>query len=208
MTSTALQDLPATRARRADAERNRAAILEASTAIIVEQGNLPDVREVARRSGVGMGTLYRHFSTKEELLNATLERLFTSWVTLAREAANAIADPMAAMEDFFEQTLVCRHRGGALNTAYCNSAQAPVAGCGHLLDPVIDELRTRAQDAHVLRPDVTVEDLRLLLTSLSHLAQTNGDTHSETWRRLLRISLDGLSSEHTEALPLRSSNGH
>jgi AcrR family transcriptional regulator len=207
MTPVVQQGLPAVRARRADAERNRAAILEASTAIIVEQGSLLDVRQVARRSGVGMGTLYRHFSTKEELLNAALERLFISWVTLAREAAKAIDDPMAALEDFFEQTLVCRDRSRALNTAYRNSAQAPIAECGHLLDSVIDELRTRAQAAHVLRPDVTVEDLALLLTSLSQLAQTTGNTHPETWRRLLRISLDGLSSEHTEALPLCRSNG-
>jgi len=208
MTSTAEQALlPATRVRRADAERNRAAILDASTAIIVEQGSLLDVREVARRSGVGMGTLYRHFPTKDELRNASLDRLFRAWVTRARADASAIADPMAALENFFERTLECRDRSRALNTAYGARTHAPAAKCELLLDPVIDELRTRAQDAHLVRPDVTVEDLKLLLTALSQLAQTIGDTHPDAWRRVLRISLDGLSSEHTGALPARPSNG-
>ena len=92
--------------RRADAERNRAAIIEAAGEVFAGCGGGVDVREIARRSGVGMGTLYRHFSTKDELLATVLEQQFNAWgLTDAHQQAVANQDPWQALVGFFEQLL-------------------------------------------------------------------------------------------------------
>ncbi|MET9555417.1 helix-turn-helix domain-containing protein [Streptomyces sp. NPDC006645] len=189
---------PPRRARRADSERNRAAITDAATAVLAEQGITADVREIARRSGVGMGTLYRHFPTKDDLLSTVLKQMFTSWLTAAHRTAAATEDPWQALTGFFEQTLTNQSHNRALVESY-----AATVDCAQQRDTVIDDLRTRCLDAGLLRADVTTADLVLLLTSLSQAVQLTGDTHPGQWHRLLRISLDGLSSRNPEPLPAR-----
>ena len=70
-----------------DAIRNREAIIEAASEALAAQGTTVDVREIARRSGVGMGTLYRHFPKKEDLIQTVLRRDFSRWADSARQAA-------------------------------------------------------------------------------------------------------------------------
>ncbi len=191
---------PARRARRADAERNRAAIIEAAGVVFAEQGCAVDVREIARRSGVGMGTLYRHFPTKDDLLATVMEREFTSWLTAAHEAAAATEDPWEALTGFFEQALANQAHNRALVETY-TATGAPARECARHRDAFIDELRIRCVDAGLLRDGVTTADLVLLSTSLSQAVQAADDSRPGQWRRLLRISLDGLSSRNTEPLP-------
>ncbi|GAB3126371.1 hypothetical protein GCM10027160_49930 [Streptomyces calidiresistens] len=195
---------PAGRARRADAERNRRAIIEAANAVLAEQGSAVDVREIARRSGVGMGTLYRHFPTKDDLLRTVLEGEFTTWAGAAHRAADETDDPRRALREFFENALEywARHRAVVEHCGSAWTAPAPPEpACTHLLTPVIDELRTRALEAGALRPDVTTEDLSLLLAALGQVVQMTAATCPGMWRRQLRICLDGLDPAHTEPLP-------
>jgi AcrR family transcriptional regulator len=174
---------PARRARRADAERNRHAIIEAASAVFAEQGATVDVREIARRSSVGMGTLYRHFPTKDDLLVTVLEQEFTSWLTNALQTAAATEDPWQALTESYA------------------TQDGPSPECAQLRESVLGELLDRCLDAGLLRSDVTTADLALLIMSLSHVVQATGESHPAQWRRLLRISLDGLSSRNTDALP-------
>jgi AcrR family transcriptional regulator len=192
---------PAPRAgRRADAERNRAAIIEAAGAVFAEGGGGVDVREIARRSGVGMGTLYRHFPTKDELLVTVLEQQFNAWLTDAYEQAVSIADPWQALAGFFERTLSNQARNRALVESYTTTG-GPSSACIERCYSLIDQLRTRCVEAGVLRPGVTTDDLFLLSGSLSQSVLTTADTRPGQWRRLLRISLDGLRSRNPEPLP-------
>ncbi|GHE41709.1 TetR/AcrR family transcriptional regulator [Streptomyces capitiformicae] len=191
---------PARRARRADAERNRHAIIEAASAVFAEQGATVDVREIARRSSVGMGTLYRHFPTKDDLLVTVLEQEFTSWLTNALQTAAATEDPWQALTGFFEETLTHQACNRALVESYATQ-DGPSPECAQLRESVLGELLDRCLDAGLLRSDVTTADLALLIMSLSHVVQATGESHPAQWRRLLRISLDGLSSRNTEALP-------
>ena len=186
--------------RRADAERNRAAIIQAAGEVFAECGGGVDVREIARRSGVGMGTLYRHFPTKEELLVTVLEQQFNAWLTDAHQQAVATEDSWQALAGFFEQVLSSQAGNRAVVESYATTG-GPSASCVQRCYSVIDELRTRCADAGVLRPGVTTEDLFLLSGSLSQAVLTTADSHPGQWRRLLHISLDGLSSRHTEPLP-------
>ena len=186
--------------RRADAERNRAAILEAAGAVLAECGGGVDVREIARRSGVGMGTLYRHFPTKDELLATVLEQQFNAWLTDAHQQALAIEDPWRALAGFFEQLFDTQAGNRAVVESYAATG-GPSSACIQRCHSLIDQLRTRCADAGVLRPGVTTDDLFQLSGSLSQAVLTTADSHPGQWRRLLRISLDGLSSRHTDPLP-------
>lgn len=186
--------------RRADAERNRAAIIEAAGGVFAECGGGVDVREIARRSGVGMGTLYRHFPTKDELLATVVEQQLDAWLTDAHQQALATEDPWQALADFFEQWLNTQAGNRAVVESYTTTG-GPSSSCVQRCYSVIDQLRTRCVDAGVLRPGVTTDDLFLLSGSLSQAVLTTAESHPGQWRRLLRISLDGLSSRNTEPLP-------
>ncbi|NUT48171.1 MAG: TetR/AcrR family transcriptional regulator [Saccharothrix sp.] len=198
MTLAGTPGQPAKRSRRADAERNRAAIMEAAAAVFAELGATVDVREIARRSGVGMGTLYRHFPTKDDLLATVLEQQFTAWLTDAHQQATSTADPWQALTGFFEQLLTTQAGNRALVESYAATG-GPTNSCVLRCHSFIDDLRIRCQNAGLLRPGVTTDDLVLLSSSLSQTVQLTGDT--DQWRRLLRISLDGLRSRNTEPLP-------
>ncbi|RRR85241.1 TetR/AcrR family transcriptional regulator [Streptomyces sp. RP5T] len=191
---------PAQRGRRADAERNRAAIIEAAGVVFAEQGGTVDVREIARRSGVGMGTLYRHFPTKDDLLATVLGQEFSSWLTDARQQATAVDDPWQALTGFFEQMLAKQGRNRALVESY-TAAGGPTESCAQHCYAVMDELRTRCVNAGLLRQGLTTADLVLLSTTLSQTVLATIDSQPGQWHRLLRISLDGLRSHNTDPLP-------
>ncbi|GAB3453791.1 TetR/AcrR family transcriptional regulator [Streptomonospora sediminis] len=195
-----MAQVPAHRPRRADAERNRSAILEAAGGVFAEQGSAVDVREIARRSGVGMGTLYRHFPTKEDLFTTVMEREFTAWLTEGHRVAAATEDPWQALTSFFEHTLTHQARNRALVECYVATG-GPTHECVRQCDTFLAELHARCRSAGVLRADVTSADLALLLTSLSQVVLASDGGRSGRWRRLLRFSLDGMSSRNTDPLP-------
>lgn len=189
----------ARRTMRADAVRNRVGILIAAASALVEHGCVIDMREIARRSGVGVGTLYRHFPTKEDLLKTVLLEHFRCWSEAAAKAAADTADPWVALEDFFEHALAgqCGHRA---MVEHCTDAVCgPDTECIQLLHPVLENLITRNHARGVLRPGVTASDLALLLVSMSHTAELTRRLQPDSpqmWRRLMRATLDGLRTEH------------
>lgn len=189
------------RAPRADAARNRAAIIGAAAEVLAEQGRGADVREIARRSGVGMGTLYRHFPTKEDLLTTVVHTEYVAWADCARKDVAAQEDPMLALTEFVDQA-VCRqlqHR--ALRERYADSWSAPAAECTALLNPIIDGILARAERAGALRPGVTSDDLLLLISSTAQSAWSCEADRPGLWQRLVAIYLDGLRAGHTGQLP-------
>src|SRR4051812_2911433 len=92
-------EVPSQAPRRRDAQRNRERILTATRAAFQERGLDVGVDEIARRAGVGMGTLYRHFPTKDALIDAILEVRFQELTTAADEALGE-ADPWAGFKRF------------------------------------------------------------------------------------------------------------
>ncbi|MFJ2770555.1 TetR/AcrR family transcriptional regulator [Streptomyces sp. NPDC087300] len=191
------------RAPRADAALNRESIIEAASQVLAEQGTAVDVREIARRSGVGMGTLYRHFPKKEDLVRTVLHQDFSKWAESAREAAIDAKDPWAALTDFYEQALTGYARHSAIMENFALTwSDSELEGI-HQLRLVVEELCTRAADS--LRPGVTTDDLLLLLVSLGHAVQVTDKRDSHMWNRLLRISLDGLRADGCEPLPTDAS---
>jgi len=184
------------RAPRVDAIRNREAIIAAAAEVLAVQGTAVDVREIARRSGVGMGTLYRHFPKKEDLVHTVLRKDFSEWAESARQTAIDAEDPWAALTDFYQQALTGYARHRAIMENFALTWSVPDLEGIQQLRLVIEELCARAAAAGLLRPDVTTDDLLLLLVSLGHAVQVTDECRPQMWHRLLRISLDGLRADH------------
>ncbi|MFI5931059.1 TetR/AcrR family transcriptional regulator [Actinoplanes sp. NPDC051494] len=182
---------------RKDAARNREAIVAAAHTAIREHGGGVDVREIARRAGVGMGTLYRHFPAKEDLVTEVLHEQFTSWATSARATAAAAEDPWIALTGFFYSALAgCARQRPLMDSMAIGRSDEDTAE----LAAIMAELLVRAQQAGLVRPGVTPGDLQLMLHALSATVQITEKCRPGTWRRTAQITLDGLRAVHQESL--------
>jgi AcrR family transcriptional regulator len=148
---------------RADAQRNLDRLLEAAGECFAEQGVDASIDEIARRAGVGHGTVFRRFPTKEALLVAILAGHMLE-LTSAAEASLEEADPGAAFDGFMRRVADAYARNRALVDAMKRCEMTPeVDG---LVDAVGRLLR-RAQDAGAVRLDVTAEDVLALIPTAS-----------------------------------------
>lgn len=191
------------RRERADSIRNRAAIIEAAEVEFGHRGKAADVREIAHRAGVAMGTLYRHFATKEDLLETILHEQSLAWETEARATTAAEADPWTTLEAFVADT-VRRH---VVHVALRERLARPFTErqfdeCASRVSAVADAVVMRCHEAGLLRKGVTGEDIVQLVISLAALGRLpdgggrTADPSLVPWRRQLRIGMDGLRPVH------------
>lgn len=178
---------------RADARRNRARVLEAAEAVFSRAGVGASTEEVAREAGVGIGTVFRHFPTKEALLDALLVRR----VTQVAEHAEVLAggeDAASALQALVGEVL----RQAAQKGVYAQALSD--AGRPHSPELVqaqrravaaLDALLRRAQEMREIRADVRTEDFIALATGLAQAAQ-NAGWGAEVRERTLRVLFDGL----------------
>ena len=197
--------MDAVRPLRADAERNRQLIIEAAVEVIGRRGLDASVDEIARAAGVGRGTLYRRFPTKDELVRSiVLDR--TERAIASMEAAAAAPDPwealagvvralgghLAADRGLFD-TLT---RGGRPNDVV---PQRP-----EWFQAIVDPVVTRAREAGVVRDDVAATDLIALAAAISRVRPERAG--EPLWERYLELVLDGCRPEGAKApLPHRPS---
>jgi AcrR family transcriptional regulator len=163
---------------RADAQRNRAKVLAAATAAFALEGIAVPLDEIARRAGVGAGTVYRHFPTKEALFEAVMLDRVTRLVDHARSLATA-EDPGAAFFDFLRLMMTGAASSKDLVDALIG---ADLAQAGRILAAKQDlqeaggALLTRAQRAGAVRTDLGVAELMTLLSgAVLALQQQPGD---------------------------------
>lgn len=178
---------------RADAARNRAKVLAAAEAVVAEQGTSASTEEVARRAGVGIGTVFRHFPTKESLLEAVLVGLLQRLAADA-EALAAADDPGAAFFGFFGQVVAQAATKNAVSAALAESGinAGDTAGqVGQELKTALGTLLDRAQQAGAVRADVALAEVMALLAGTSQAAgHLGGDRDVRS--RVLAIVFDGL----------------
>jgi AcrR family transcriptional regulator len=178
---------------RADARRNRARVLEAAEAVFAAAGTSASTEEIARRAGVGVGTVFRHFPTKEALLRAILEERLTVLAAEA-EALASSPDPGAALRGLFtrmvEQSAAKRTYADALADAGLDlSAALPEAA--RRTRSALAALLASAQRAGAVRADVGVAELLALVVGASRAAEYAG-WDREVGRRTLQVVFDGL----------------
>ncbi|MFF4603905.1 TetR/AcrR family transcriptional regulator [Streptomyces sp. NPDC001339] len=150
---------------RADARRNRALVLQAARSAFEEEGLGVPLGEIARRAGVGAGTVYRHFPSKEVLFRAAIVERIELFTDTARDLADA-EDPAGVFFRFLSSVV----RLASRNKALCDALEAAAAGrfepsprVGQDFDDALETLLGRAQQAGAVRKDVGIADLRALL---------------------------------------------
>lgn len=150
---------------RADAQRNRERILAAAEAIFLERGAGVSLEDVAKRAGVGIGTLYRRFPTREDLLAACYSARFVALAEASRARA-ADLDPVSALraylEDLVRDTKLYRGLAASLGTVLHVGTPGCVATSAEG-----ERLLEHAQAAGVLRPDITFADIVCIATAIS-----------------------------------------
>jgi AcrR family transcriptional regulator len=188
---------------RADAQRNREAVLTAAQEVFAELGLDAPLEEIARRAGVGIGTLYRRFPTRLDLVDAILASTVEAHVAVA-EAALAIEDPWDGFVHYLEETgrLQATDRG----TNDMMSMRLPRAMRAEAAKKRVFELTqriiVRAQDSGQLRADVTPEDLAFLAWANTRILEATHDVCPDAWRRHLGLLLDGFRADRAHALPV------
>jgi AcrR family transcriptional regulator len=153
---------------RADARRNRERLLQVAKEAFAEEGVAVPLDEIARRAGLGPGTLYRHFPTKEALFEAVVQDRFQRMVEDAR-ALHAAPDAGAALFGFVERLVAEAAPKQDLVDALAGSGvdvRSALAATGGDLRAEIAGLLRRAQTAGDVRADVTIADLMALLSGL------------------------------------------
>lgn len=192
----------ATKTLRRDAQRNRERIVSSARTLFARDGADVSVEDITREAGVGMGTLYRHFPTKEALLDAVLEDAFDDLVQLAEEAAEA-EDAWAGFTGFLEEALAqhAANRGLKDVLATHDPGRERAQALRRRIRPLLERMMERAQAQGALRPDVTAEDVPLVFWSGSRVIETTESVAPDLWRRYLGLLLDGLRAEAATPLP-------
>lgn len=176
------------RTTRRDAERNYQRVLEAAREVFGESGAEASMEEIATRAGVGVGTVYRRFASKDALID---ELLRLSMETMLRAADAALAaPPEAGLEQYLHATgqefaSHARYAGLLLTRTADPAARAR-------LREAVEELTRRAVGASSVAPDVTAADVMALIWGLRGLVQAETDLPPDAWHRYLAIHLAGL----------------
>ncbi|MGV9674691.1 TetR/AcrR family transcriptional regulator [Nocardia sp. NPDC003482] len=179
-----------TRPLRADARRNRERVLNAAREAFAAEGISVPLDEIARRAGVGPGTVYRHFPTKEALFHAAIVDNLERMIDFAREAARA-AEPGPAFFAFLERMVaeggLKRDLAEALGSHDTVECSAPTQ---QLWDE-IDGLLRRAQDDGAIRADLRPTDLKRIIRGV-FLATHSPEITDDERRHTFAIVFDGM----------------
>lgn len=192
----------AVRPMRQDAQRNRAAIVAAARTAFAAQGLDAPLEPVARRAGVAIGTLYRHFPSRLDLVESVFAEKTQAWVEAAEQAL-AIPDAWDGFAYYLER--ICELQ--ADDRGFNDVASMRLAStCG--LEAVKDRayrlgkrIVARAHRAGALRPDVTAEDIAFLLWASTRINEATYSVAPRAWRRHLGLMLDAFRAENAHALP-------
>jgi AcrR family transcriptional regulator len=187
---------------RADARRNRERVLVAAQVVFGEHGREAQMDDVARRAGVGVGTVYRHFPTKEALIEALAVDRFERILAVGKAALER-TDPWEAFVEalWSGAELTASDRSF---TEIVGEIQGPMPLPLELQQEMNDtfgELMRRAQATGMLRPDLVLDDIPMFMCGIGLGARK---THScpDAWRRHVSIVIDGLrASSASSSLP-------
>ncbi|SCL44641.1 TetR/AcrR family transcriptional regulator [Micromonospora eburnea] len=185
---------------RADAARNRRLLLAAAADEFAERGLAASVADIARRAGLGKGTLFRHFATKDDLLAAIVLDRIGELNAVGEQLLDA-AEPGAALLEFLtiaadhqqQRDLSFLQEAGELN--------AEVTRAREQMFRTVHKLVDRAREHGDVRADVTGADVILLMCAPNHVTSYVPDAPPDLWRRYLAIIFDGLRPEGAHPLP-------
>jgi AcrR family transcriptional regulator len=195
---------------RADAARNRQLIIETAQSAFAERGLGVRMDEIAKEAGLGTGTVYRRFATKDELVRAVFEQEVDEVVALADRILAEDTDG-TGLRQFFEEAgeIMTCDRGLQQILTGSESASHDLSTIARArIDPRAIKLVRNAQAAGRLRPELTHDDLPVIQIMLSAIIEATHQIRPDLWKRYYTLILDGLEpgpGNHT--LPASPPNG-
>ncbi len=187
---------------RKDAQRNRARLITAAREVLAEQGVDGSLEEVARRADVGIGTLYRHFPTRDVLVEALVDNRMQDVTDVAARALEA-ADGWTGFCMYLEGVLELQSADLNLFTVFAHygSGSGPLQDMRRqtllLAQPIID----RAKREGALRADFDISDMTAVFWSQGRIIEATRGIAPRWWRRQLALMLDGFRAESASPLP-------
>jgi len=185
---------------RRDAQRNHELLVAAAREVFAEQGVEASLEEIARRADLGIGTLYRHFPSRDALVEAIFERRIGDLVAVAQAAALE-PDGWTALTRLLERTLELQADDRLLKDVLLRypPRTGTLQGAREELRALYERALERAREQGTLRDDLTFPDLALLIWSFGPLLEATAAVSPNIWRRHLHWLLDGLRT--TAATP-------
>jgi AcrR family transcriptional regulator len=191
----------AVRVLRADARRNREAVIKAAKKLFADRGLDAQMPDVAKAAKVGVGTVYRHFPTKDDLIAALATERFERLAEKAREGI-ADDDPWEGLCGFirFAAQIQADDRGLC---EVMGSRPEVMNDCALAvgLDELCDRLVKRAQRSGDLRRDLEWEDIPMIACGLGRITPAEMGPATGRWPRLVEIIIDGLRAPGSSRLP-------
>lgn len=190
--------------RRKDAARNRQRILDAAKELFAERGLGVTLHDIAARAGVGVGTIYRHFPSKEPLIDAVFEEHLAEMTALFEEAL-ANPDPWESIVWGHERVLEHQARNRGLKELLLGTTSEAPERARQLrarLHPLAQRLIERGQAAGVVRADCETQDFGLLQTMVGAVMDAAAAVDPDLWRRYYVIMLEGLRPKSAPLAPL------
>jgi AcrR family transcriptional regulator len=187
---------------RKDAERNRQRILDAAQELFAERGQAVTLNEIARHAGVGVGTVYRRFPDKDELVEGLFEQRIDRLAEIL-DRALANPDPWRGFVEFFEASLEEQAADRGLKQLMLGAAGAykRIARARERLQPMVTRLVERARDAGQLRADFEPTDIAILQIMVGSVVDLTYELEPELWRRYFAILLQGLRARPEPPAP-------
>jgi AcrR family transcriptional regulator len=176
---------------RADARRNRARVLDVASEVFAAEGLAVQIDEIARRAGVGIGTVYRHFPTKEALFEAIVLQRVEAMTDDARAASG---DPTESFFGCFRRMIEMGAVNKALIDGLAADRGAVIAASRELL-AVLGELLSRAQRVGGVRADISVADLKALMLGAVTMERQGGSGPPGS---MVAIVCDGLRPQMSD----------
>ena len=178
---------------RADARRNHEKIIEGARTVFARCGTSAQMEDIARASGVGVGTVYRHFPTKEALMSELVRRTFETFIESARAALSAEGEPFELLTGVLHHNCELIAADAAVQQAIMGAGEELWASTEREreeLAEIAHELVQRAQRAGTVRPDVGPDDIPMLMCGIC--ATMGHKAKMFDWRRHLELGIDGL----------------
>ena len=191
---------PTERPLRRDAERNRRRILDAARVVFAARGLSGSHDDIAREAGVGVGTVYRRFPDKEQLIDALFEARIEEIADVAR-AATAHPDPWEGLVGFLMRTQELQSQDRGLKELVLGGSRGAerALAARSLIAPLAAQVLERAKDAGVVRSDFELTDLPMLQLAIGTIAESSRDVAPDVWRRMMTLVIDGLRADRARS---------
>jgi AcrR family transcriptional regulator len=187
---------------RVDAERNRQRIVTAAREVFAEAGLEVPIEDIAKRAGVGVGTLYRRYPTRADLIAAAFEGKMTAYAEGARQALSE-PDPWQGFCGYVEK--ICAMQAGDRGFTTVLTMTFPMAKRFEAdRDQAFADMKMlveRAKAAGKLRADFVTEDMPMFLMANAGVLTATGDAAPDTWRRLVGYLIQACAAQAAQPLP-------